>query len=109
MDREWEPSANKMVAEEQGARFAVECVRILLEQPDKEGPHKVPRNDNPPSVENSRRAMTELLVKHLGDDSKALIHVDEHRSMCDRDRTVDNDPGSPEERCGYWPAHTTPH
>jgi hypothetical protein len=99
--REWEPSANMLVAEEQGAAFAVECrladcVRILLEQPDKKGPHKVPRNDDPPSVEISHCAMTELLVKHLGDDSKVLIHVDEHRSMCHRDRdgTVDKDLGA---------------
>jgi hypothetical protein len=92
--REWEPSANLDVAEEQGAAFAVECVRILLEQPDKKGPHKVPRNDDPPSVEKSRCAMTELLVKHLGDDSKVLIHVDEHRSMCHRNGTVNKDPGA---------------
>ncbi len=92
--REWEPVENKLVAEKQGAAFAVECMRILLEQPGKEGPHEVPRNNNPPSVEASHRAMTELLVQNLGEDSKPLIHVDEHRSMCFRDPEVRNDPGT---------------
>eukprot|EP00038_Savillea_parva_P005186 m.149634 g.149634 ORF g.149634 m.149634 type:complete len:654 (+) comp11672_c0_seq2:1188-3149(+) len=88
------PNSNNNVAEEQGAAFAVECMRILLEEPHKEGPYKVPRDDNPPPVKDSRDALTQLLIKHLGEDSQPLIHVDEHKRMCNHNKTVENDPGA---------------
>ena len=88
------PNSNTNVAEKQGAAFAVECMRILLEEPHKEGPYEVPRDDNPPPVQDSRDALTQLLIKHLGEDSQPLIHVDEHKRMCNRDETVKNDPGA---------------
>uniref|UniRef100_A0A0G4F233 Uncharacterized protein n=1 Tax=Chromera velia CCMP2878 TaxID=1169474 RepID=A0A0G4F233_9ALVE len=88
------PSDDVMVAEEQGAAFAVECVRILLEEPDREGPHEVPRNDNPPAVERSQEVLSELLDRHLGKDSEILLHVDEHRRMCHRRTEAEYDPGA---------------
>lgn len=88
------PHNDEDLAEEQGAAFAVECMRILLEEPHKEGLYKVPRDDNPPPVQDSRDALTQLLIKQLGEDSQPLIHVDEHKRMCHRDETVKNDPGA---------------
>ena len=89
------PDEGEDVAEEQGAAFAVECVRILLEVPDREGLYEVPRNDDPPSINESQKALFDMLEKHLGTDCKVLIHVDEHRKMCARNRSPDAaDPGT---------------
>ena len=94
------PDEDEDVAEKQGAAFAVECVRILLEEPDTEGPYPVPRDDDPPPITDSQAAVSELVEKHLGKGSRSLIHVDEHRKMCARDK--DTGTAGPGARFSRW-------
>ena len=46
----------------------------------------MPQNDTPPPINESQKALYDILEKHLGEGSRVLIHVDEHRKMCFRDR-----------------------
>jgi len=69
--------------------------RILLEEPNREGPYKVPRNNAPLSIKRSQQDLLGILEKHLGNNYSVLIHVDEHRKMCRRNRAKGNaDPGA---------------
>ena len=88
------PIADCVSAEDQGAAFAVECLRTLLLQPEKKGPHKIEiGHKDLPSKEHSTKELKELLDLHLNDQHRVLFHVDEHRKMCDRHETKD-DPGA---------------
>uniref|UniRef100_A0A0G4FUJ7 Uncharacterized protein n=1 Tax=Chromera velia CCMP2878 TaxID=1169474 RepID=A0A0G4FUJ7_9ALVE len=82
-------------AKKQGAAFAVECMRILLEEPDWTGPYEVPVGpcDLPPSTDDSIDEMKRLLYQNLGEKAKVLIHLDEHKKMCPRTNEK-NDPGA---------------
>uniref|UniRef100_A0A0G4HRE0 Uncharacterized protein n=1 Tax=Chromera velia CCMP2878 TaxID=1169474 RepID=A0A0G4HRE0_9ALVE len=81
-------------AKEQGAKFAVECMRILLEEPDRTGPHEVPVGPRDlPSIDDSGDEMKSLLDRNLGANAKVLIHLDEHKKMCPR-TNEENDPGA---------------
>uniref|UniRef100_A0A0G4G1L1 Uncharacterized protein n=1 Tax=Chromera velia CCMP2878 TaxID=1169474 RepID=A0A0G4G1L1_9ALVE len=87
---------NSFSAEEQGAKFAVECMRILLEEPDRIGPYEVPVGPSDlPSIDDSRDEMISLLDRNLGANAKVLIHLDEHRKMCPC-TNEDNDPDNEE-------------
>lgn len=94
----FEPAADETLAAKQGAAFIFECLKILLEQPDKKGPHEIPRNDEPPTTDATTKALQEYLHEKLGVDEKlgadfkCLVHLDEHRKMCYRSK-VDEGPG----------------
>uniref|UniRef100_A0A0G4I0S5 Uncharacterized protein n=1 Tax=Chromera velia CCMP2878 TaxID=1169474 RepID=A0A0G4I0S5_9ALVE len=82
-------------AKNQGAAFAVECMRALLEEPDRKWPYEVPvgPGDLPPSVDDSIDEMESLLHRNLGENARVLIHLDDHRKMCPR-TNQENDPGA---------------
>ena len=77
---------NKSIALEQGASFIFECLKILLESPDKDGfPHKIPCSEDPPQLNHIENTLVEYLHKIVGPDQHLLLHLDEHRQMCPRD------------------------
>lgn len=97
-----DPSTNVNTSAEQGAAFVFECLKILLDQPDKPGPHKIPRNDSPPPIEGesgTQKALAEYIKETLGEGCRVLIHLDEHRKMCS-----DKASNSPEFRRGAFEA-----
>ena len=71
------------LAEDQGAWFILECLKILLEKPDQMGPYKIPCNKEPLPI---RSTVMEYLKRIIPrPDQKLLVHVDEHHKMCRRD------------------------
>uniref|UniRef100_A0A0G4F848 Uncharacterized protein n=1 Tax=Chromera velia CCMP2878 TaxID=1169474 RepID=A0A0G4F848_9ALVE len=85
---------NSKSIKEQGVKFAVECMRILLEEPEQTGPYEVPVGpcDLQPTS-NLTNEMKSLLHRNLGTNPKVLIHLDKHRQMRPRTKKK-NDPGT---------------
>jgi hypothetical protein len=79
------PNLNLIKAEQQGAAFMVECVKVLLEKPDKVEDYILALNQNPPSVGDSKDTLNKYLLQTLGSDCNIWFHVDEHAKMCKRD------------------------
>ena len=85
-------------AERQGTAFAYECVRRLIEEPDKEDTHYIridvdPKSGELPTTKASVEKLKTLIGSYFGKQSYILFHVDEHRKMCHRGDTK-NDPGA---------------
>jgi len=95
----YKPMDDTSCAEEQGAAFAYECVRKLVQEPDKQGPHKIKievdgkRRELPTEKVSVDDKLKTLLGYHFGEQSCILFHVDEHRKMCERG-DAKNDPGA---------------
>eukprot|EP00971_Amphidinium_carterae_P147826 2930115-Amphidinium_carterae.1 len=65
----------------QGAAFISSVMKILLDEPDRQGPHEIPVASGPVEVE----SVTAYLESKLGKDFQCLVHLDdEHTKMCDR-------------------------
>ena len=91
------PMDDNVCAERQGAAFAYECVRKLIQEPDKQGPHDIEievdgTSRELPTEQVSVDKLKTLLGSHFGEQSCILFHVDEHRKMCKRGGAKD-DPG----------------
>jgi len=88
-----ELSTRKDIAKAQGAWFMYDCIKTILEEPHSQGPYQFSsdpkRFSNPSNCEvilkNVGSKLQQLLEDHLGPDFYALIHLDEHRKMCDRE------------------------
>ena len=85
------PSSNKNTAEEQGAAFIVDCVKILLEEPENKVKYEIPLAKNPLSLQKSLNALESYLKGKLGDNFRIIFHVDEHFRMCHRDAPTSGD------------------
>ena len=81
------------VAEEQGAAFALECLRRRLLDTTS-GEKRVELDENPPSMSETRDALKTLLDDHFPEDARFLVHLDEHRDMC-------NDPDMPKQSAAF--------
>eukprot|EP01094_Clydonella_sp_ATCC50884_P003791 TRINITY_DN128_c0_g1_i9.p1 TRINITY_DN128_c0_g1~~TRINITY_DN128_c0_g1_i9.p1 ORF type:complete len:789 (-),score=113.63 TRINITY_DN128_c0_g1_i9:300-2666(-) len=80
------PAANSILAEEQGGAFAVDLLRSLLTEPwTTSGRRKIPLREVPGNPDKAKEEVEALLEEHCGKDCKVLLHVDEHRDMCDRE------------------------
>ena len=75
---------NQSIALEQGTSFIFECLKILLESPDKDGIHNIPCSEDPPNYKDIRNTLEEYIHKIVGPDQRLLLHLDEHRQMCPR-------------------------
>ena len=93
----YKPMDDTDCAERQGAAFAYECVRKLIKEPDKQGPHNIEievddESRELPTQDVSSDKLKKLLASHFGEQSCILFHADEHRKMCERG-AAENDPG----------------
>ena len=78
-----EPSRNAMVVRMQGAAFIYQCLKTLLNNPDKmEFTCLIRVNPNPLSIKATSIKIGNYLRKYLGEGYKCLIHLDEHKKMC---------------------------
>ena len=75
-----EPNKDIYIAEDQGAAFIFECVKILLESPFN-GPYHIRGEDQPPPKECTHKKLADYLARLAGSD-RILIHLDEHAKMC---------------------------
>lgn len=75
------PSPNLNTAFKQGAEFMLKCLEDAINNPSRQGVREIPLNDKPSSSEATLQAFENLFAKFNG---RILIHIDEHRGMCDR-------------------------
>ena len=78
------------VAEEQGALFIFQCLKILLESPGVKGPYDSIRCEHREEilVNSTPTALLTNLLKNIAPSDqplKILLHLDEHRNMCPRE------------------------
>lgn len=84
--RHYQPSprslaTNTHTARNQGAEFTLQCITDALNKPwESNTPRVIPLNDEPRDAEWSKEALGNTLAKLNG---RVLVHVDEHRKMCD--------------------------
>ena len=76
-------SNDPAIAAEQGAIFLSQCIKCRFES-SSSGPHKIQLDPCPPGEKESLESLQTYLMDMLGEDSKCLFHIDEHRQMCPR-------------------------
>ena len=85
------PDDDTDVAQRQGAVFAYECVRTLLEEPENEGPYRIRiEPDGVIDEAQSQECLEKLLSSYFGEENNVLFHVDEHHKMCKRTDSNDD-------------------
>lgn len=77
------PSAESVTAEDQGAEFILHCLTDAINNPSSQDTCRILLNDKPADFCTTMKALEKLIAPFEG---RVLIHMDEHRQMCDHAR-----------------------